>query len=147
MKLHDLHPTVRRPKKKRLGLGDGSGQGGTAGRGHKGQKARSGVSSRPHFEGGQITFFRRLPKHGFNHPRKVNYYIVNVSVLDKFFEANETVDSEALRKKGVIGSSKGWGLKILANGEIGKALKVKASKFSEGAKSKIEAAGGSCETL
>lgn len=146
MKLNDLHNTPgARKRRKLLGRGDGSGRGGTSGKGHKGQKARAGANMRPFFEGGQIPLFRRLPKRGFKNPDRFKYNIINLSTLDKLFSANDSVDEQILREKGVV-SDKLDGLKILANGEISKPLKVKATKFSLSAKSKIEAAGGSCET-
>ncbi len=145
MELHNLKPTEgSRHKKRRVGRGDGSGLGHTAGRGEKGQKSRSGVSSRPHFEGGQIPLFRRLPKRGFKSLSKEIYNVVNLSVLDKHFADGDVVDEIALRDKGVIKKADRK-LKILANGEISKKLTVKAVKFSEAAKAKIEAAGGTCE--
>jgi large subunit ribosomal protein L15 len=147
MKLHDLHPTPgSRHARKRVGRGDSSGLGRTAGRGEKGQKSRSGSSIRPHFEGGQIPLFRRLPKRGFKNPNHTVYNLVNVSVLDAGFEANEVVDIAALQAKGLAKENQNE-LKILGNGDISKALTVKANKFSASAKAKIEAAGGTCEVL
>lgn len=144
MKLHDLHnnPGARK-RRKTVGRGDGSGHGGTSGKGHKGQRARAGANMRPFFEGGQIPFFRRLPKHGFSHPRR-ELNIVNISVLDKIFSANDSIDEKILQEKGIIGD-RNTGLKVLGNGEVTKALKIKANKFSASAKAKIEAAGGTCE--
>ncbi len=144
MKLHDLHnnPGARK-RRKTVGRGDGSGHGGTSGKGHKGQRARTGANMRPFFEGGQIPLFRRLPKFGFNHPRK-EFNIVNISVLDKLFTAEDRIDEKLLQEKGVIGN-RNSGLKVLGNGEVTKALKIKADKFSASAKAKIEAAGGTCE--
>lgn len=147
MKLHDLHPTEgSRNRHKRVGRGDGSNWGGTAGRGHKGHKSRTGRSIRHHFEGGQTPYFRRLPKRGFKSFDRVDYLVINLSVIDKAFSANEEVDAETLMKKGVVCKST-LPLKVLGNGEITKSLKIKAAKFSEAAKSKIEAAGGVCETV
>ncbi|WP_176012649.1 50S ribosomal protein L15 [Victivallis sp. Marseille-Q1083] len=147
MKLHELAPTPgSRHPRKRVGRGDSSGLGRTCGRGEKGQKSRTGSSIRPFFEGGQIPLFRRLPKRGFNSPDHIEYNIVNLSVLDEHFAAGEVVDSEALSAKGLPGKADRM-LKILANGEITKALTVKAHKFSAAAKAKIEAAGGSCEQI
>ncbi|OGV52955.1 MAG: 50S ribosomal protein L15 [Lentisphaerae bacterium GWF2_52_8] len=145
MKLHDLHPTpgTRHPRK-RVGRGDGSGQGGTAGRGNKGDKARSGAHIRPYFEGGQIPLFRRLPKHGFKNPNHKFYALINVSVIEKYFAANDVVDIEVLKTKGLVSKNE-TELKVLANGEISKSVTVKACKFSAAAKAKIEAAGGKCE--
>ncbi len=147
MKLHELKPTEGSKKvRKRVGRGDGSGSGGTAGRGEKGAKSRTGYSHRPHFEGGQIPLFRRLPKRGFKCPSTVPFNIVNLVQLEAACEAGETVDSEVLKSKGVIGK-KPYDLKVLGNGEITKALTVKARKFSAAAKAKIEAAGGTCEEV
>jgi large subunit ribosomal protein L15 len=118
----------------------------TCGRGEKGQKSRSGSTIRPHFEGGQIPLFRRIPKRGFNHPSHKEYNLVNVSTLEKFFEAGDEIDAEVLPSKGVIRKND-LPLKVLANGVVEKAFKVKASKFSKVAREKIEAAGGTCETV
>ncbi len=145
MKLSELSPTPgSRKKRKRVGRGDSSGLGKTAGRGEKGQRSRTGTSIRPFFEGGQIPLFRRLPKRGFNSPDHVEYALVNLSILEANFEAGATVDREALTEKKLLGK-KALPIKILANGEISKALTVKAVKFSEAAKAKIEAAGGKAE--
>lgn len=147
MKLHELSPTPgSKKKRKRVARGDSSGWGRTAGRGEKGQKSRSGASIRPFFEGGQIPLFRRLPKRGFNSPDHKEYHIVNLSVLDETFAANDMVDVEVLHSKGVIAKGK-LELKILGNGEITKPLTVKAHKFSATAQAKIEAAGGKCELV
>ena len=147
MNLHDLKPTPgsRKPRK-RVGRGDSSGLGRTAGRGEKGQKSRSGSSIRPHFEGGQIPLFWRLPKRGFNSPDHKVYALVNLGDVDKNFETNEVVDFASLKVKGLVGK-KQMDLKVLATGEISKALTFKANKFSEAAKVKIEAAGGVCELV
>ncbi|MFA4944728.1 MAG: 50S ribosomal protein L15 [Lentisphaeria bacterium] len=147
MKLHDLHNTVKRPARKRIGRGDGSGTGRTAGHGEKGAGARKGVSWRPHFEGGQMPLFRRLPKRGFNNPNHLTFTVVNVSDLDRYFAAGEEVSAETLWGKGLIGGLENGGLKILGDGEIGKAVTVKARKFSAAARQKIEAAGGTCEVV
>ena len=147
MKLHEIGPTPGSKKsRKRVGRGDSSGLGKTAGRGEKGQKSRTGTTIRPFFEGGQTPFFRRLPKRGFNSPDHIFYQLVNLSVLEENFEAGETVDADALRAKGLFGK-KDLMLKVLANGEITKALVVKAEKFSAAAQAKIEAAGGKCEVI
>lgn len=148
MKLHELSPVPGAKKRRmRVGRGDGSNWGGTAGRGHKGQKSRSGAAIRLHFEGGQTPSFRRLPKVGFKRPYvKVIFNVVNVAALDKAFEAGAEVDAQAMRLAGVLGKSKAP-VKILGNGEITKALKVKADFFSASAKEKIEKAGGSCEVV
>ncbi len=145
MKLHELSPTPgSRQRRKRVGRGDSSGLGKTAGRGEKGQKSRSGAKIRPFFEGGQIPLFRRLPKRGFNSPDHIEYHLVNLSVLEEGFNAGDVVDAAALRSKNLLGK-KDQMIKILANGEITKALTVKADKFSAQAKAKIEAAGGKAE--
>ncbi len=146
MKLHDLHTSPSKKRRKLRGRGDGSGLGGTSGRGHKGQKARSAAIIRPFFEGGQIPFFRRLPKRGFNKPDHKEYNLVNVELLEKVFAAGDVVDEAVLHKKGLIAKSM-EGLKVLGNGELKKALTVKANKFSASAKAKIEAAGGKCEQI
>ncbi|MDD3118187.1 MAG: 50S ribosomal protein L15 [Victivallales bacterium] len=147
MKLHEMKPTAgSRKARKRVGRGDSSGLGKTAGRGDKGQHSRTGSKSRPYFEGGQIPLFRRLPKRGFNQPNHVEFNLVNVSVLEKNFAADEVVDLDVLKSKGIIGKSD-LPLKVLANGELTRALTVKAAKFSEAAKAKIEAAGGKCELV
>ncbi|OGV35529.1 MAG: 50S ribosomal protein L15 [Lentisphaerae bacterium GWF2_45_14] len=146
MKLHDMHPTPgSRHKRKRVGRGDGSGSGRTAGRGEKGQKSRSGYSRKYHFEGGQVPLIRRLPKKGFKSPDHKEFNIVNVEALEKFFNAGDNVDPEILAQKGIIG--KKLDLKILAEGEITKPLNVKSNAFSAAAKAKIEAAGGKCEKI
>lgn len=147
MKLHDLHNTVKRPARKRVGRGDASGQGRTAGRGEKGASSRSGFAWRPHFEGGQMPLFRRLPKRGFNNPNHLAFTVVNVGLLNKHFEAGAEISVAALGSKGLIGKVEDAGLKILGDGELTKALKVKAQKFSASARQKIEAAGGTCEVV
>lgn len=147
MKLHSLSNTYKRKARKRVGRGHGNNWGRTGGRGEKGQKSRSGSSIRPHFEGGQITFFRRLPKKGFKSPDSTVYTVVNVATLDRHFEAGDSVDIDVLAQKGLIGAKLGSGLKILGNGEISKKLTVKAHAFSGSAQSKIEAAGGTCESI
>ncbi|HOK05452.1 MAG TPA: 50S ribosomal protein L15 [Victivallales bacterium] len=147
MKLHNLKVTPgARKKPKVLGRGDGSGHGGTSGRGHKGDKARSGTKIRLHFEGGQNTFFRRLPKVGFKSMDKVSFNIINVDLISKNFSIGDTVDEQILRKKGLL-ADKYEGLKVLGNGNIDKAVTVKANAFSASAKAKIEAAGGKCELI
>ncbi len=147
MRLHELAPTPGSKKRRmRVGRGDGSNWGGTAGRGHKGQKSRTGAAIRHHFEGGQTPTFRRIPLRGFNSGVKETFNVVNVATLCEAFEAGAEVDENAIRMAGLIGKSKAP-LKVLGNGEITKALKVKAGKFSATAKAKIEAAGGSCETV
>ena len=146
MKIHELSPAVGSNKDvKRIGRGHGSGNGKTAGKGHKGVKARSGPNKRAGFEGGQMPLTRRVPKRGFNnHFRKV-YSIVNLSVLNTF-EAGSVVDKEVLLDKGLIKEVKNdAGLKVLGNGEITVAITVKAAKISESAKEAIEKAGGKVE--
>ena len=133
MKLHELSPNPgSRQRRKRVGRGDSSGMGKTCCRGEKGQKSRSGSKIRPFFEGGQIPLFRRLPKRGFNSPDHIEYHLINLSVLEENFEAGEVVDMEALRAKNLLGKSERE-LKVLANGELTKALTVKARKFSAAA--------------
>jgi large subunit ribosomal protein L15 len=146
MKLHTLTNTVKRPQRKRLGRGHGNNWGRCSGRGEKGQMSRSGAKHRPYFEGGQIPLFRRIPKRGFKNPTRKDYAIINVSHLENRFDAGSTVDPDSLASKGMVGDL-GSGLKILADGDITKALTVKAHRFSASAKAKIEAAGGSCELL
>ena len=145
MKLHELSPNAgSRKRRKRVGRGDSSGLGKTAGRGEKGQKSRTGSSIRPFFEGGQIPLFRRLPKRGFNSPDHIEYTLVNLNILEDNFAASDVVDAESLRAKNLLGKTERM-IKILANGEITKALTVKADKFSAAAKAKIEAVGGKVE--
>ena len=148
MKLHELQPAAGSVKDvKRIGRGHGSGQGKTAGKGHKGQKARSGGSIRPGFEGGQMPLQRRIPKRGFNN--KVfakEYATVNVSELEKRFESGAVVDADALIESGAIKKVMD-GVKILGNGELSKKITVKAVKFTAAAKEKIEKAGGSAEVI
>lgn len=147
MKLHELAPACPTKKAWRKGRGPGSGNGKTGGRGHKGQQARSGGGVRIGFEGGQMPAYRRLPKRGFNNDRfATNYAIVNLSVLDKFFEDGAVVDLVALVEANVI-SKPLDGLKVLGNGNLTKKLTVKAHKISETAKAKIEAAGGTVEVI
>ena len=147
MKLHELSPAAGSTKaRKRIGRGAGSGQGKTAGKGHKGQKARAGRGMRPGFEGGQMPLQRRLPKRGFNNIFRTEMAIVNVAALDKAFEAGETVTIDALVEKGLVKKVLG-GVKVLGNGELSKALTVQANAFSDSAKQKIEAAGGKAEVI
>ena len=147
MKLHELSPANGSTKeRKRIGRGTGSGQGKTAGKGHKGQKARAGRGMRPGFEGGQMPLQRRIPKRGFVNIFRTEMAIVNVASLEKAFEAGETVTVEALVEKGLVKKVLD-GVKVLGNGDITKALTVQANAFSESAKSKIEAAGGKTEVI
>ena len=147
MKLHELAPAEGSKKEHfRVGRGHGSGNGKTAGKGHKGQNARSGGGVRPGFEGGQMPLYRRLPKRGFNNARfATNYAIVNVSDLD-VFEDGAVVDAAALVESGLV-NDQCDGIKILGNGEISKKLTVHAAAFSQSAKEKIEAAGGKAEVI
>ena len=147
MKLHELAPAVPAKKAYRKGRGPGSGNGKTAGRGHKGQWARSGGGVRPGFEGGQMPAYRRLPKRGFDNSRFATAYaIVNLAQLEENFENGDTVDLVALIESGIIAKPLD-GLKVLGNGNLTKKLVVKAQKISEAAKAKIEAAGGNVEVI
>ncbi len=147
MKLHELQPAAGSVKDvKRIGRGHGSGQGKTAGKGHKGQKARSGGSIRPGFEGGQMPLQRRSPQRGFNNIFAKEFATVNVSELDKRFDDGAVVDADELIKSGAIKNAKD-GIKILGNGELSKKLTVKAVKFTAAAKEKIEKAGGAAEVI
>jgi large subunit ribosomal protein L15 len=145
--LHDLKPArgaVR--ERKRVGRGPGSGLGKTAGRGEKGQKSRSGFSQRPGFEGGQMPLHRRLPKRGFNNARfRREYAVVNLEKLE-VFEAGTIVTPEVLLKRGVIKKVRS-GVKILAKGDLTKALTVRAHKFSAKAQERIAGLGGKVEVL
>ena len=144
MELSNLKPKKgARHAKKRVGRGPASGHGKTAGRGEKGQKSRSGYSSQIGFEGGQMPLHRRLPKRGFTNIFKQEFAVLNLSDLDKF-EAGSTVDAAALRKAGVV-NGKNKKIKVLGNGEISKKLTVVADAFSAAARTKIEAAGGTCQ--
>jgi large subunit ribosomal protein L15 len=146
MKLQDLAPkkgSTHKPK--RLGRGESSGQGKTAGRGHKGQKARSGGGTRPGFEGGQMPLQRRLPKRGFTNIFKKTFALVNLTNLSRF-EAGSVVDSEALAAAGIIRSTS-LPVKLLARGEVDKAVTIKVQAASGKAVEKIVAAGGKVEIL
>ncbi len=146
MNLNELSPAPGSVKEtKRKGRGAGSGNGKTGGRGHKGQKARSGGGVRVGFEGGQMPLARRIPKRGFNNIFAKPLEAINVSALDKF-EDGAVVDAAAMLEAGVL-SKCTYGVKILGNGELKKKLTVKAAAFSESAKSKIEAAGGKTEVV
>lgn len=134
-----------RKERKRLGRGISSGFGKTSGKGHKGQKARSGNQPRPGFEGGQTPFFQRIPKRGFNNINRKEYTVVNLNQLN-VFEENEVVTPETLIEKGVINKQLS-GVKILANGSLDKKLTVKAHKFSNAAKEAIEKNGGTVEVI
>lgn len=146
MKIHELFPAEGSTKEvKRVGRGHGSGNGKTAGKGHKGQHARAGRGTRIGFEGGQMPLHRRIPKRGFNNIFATNYAIVNVASLD-VFEDGAVVDAAALMEKGLI-SKEMDGVKVLGNGNVTKKLTVKAASFSASAKDKIVAAGGKYEVL
>ncbi|MBQ3179467.1 MAG: 50S ribosomal protein L15 [Clostridia bacterium] len=147
MKLHELSPAPGSVKEGyRKGRGPGSGNGKTAGKGHKGQNARSGGGVRLGFEGGQLPLYRKLPKRGFKNHFATNYAIINVCDLDKRFNDGDTVNLETLMAAGLIKKSLD-GLKVLGNGEITKKLTVEAAIFSASAKEKIEAVGGKTEVV
>ena len=148
MNIQSLRPAENsRLSKKRLGRGIGSGIGKTSGKGHKGQNARSGGGVRVGFEGGQMPLIRKLPRRGFTNAdfRKV-YTVVNVSDLNKF-DDKAVVDANALLEKGIVSKIEKYGIKVLGNGKLEKALTVKANKFSETAKKKIQDAQGSFEEV
>ena len=146
MNLNELAPVLGSTHVgKRKGRGHATGNGKTAGRGHKGQKARSGGGTRIGFEGGQMPLARRIPKRGFNNIFAKPLEAINVSALEKF-ENGAVIDAEALLAAGVLSKCQ-YGVKILGNGELTKALTVKANAFSESAKAKIEAAGGKAEVV
>ena len=146
MKLHELSPAAGSTKDvKRVGRGHGSGWGKTAGKGHKGQNARSGGGVRPGFEGGQTSLMRRIPKRGFNNIFAAKPTAINVSDLEKFVEGT-VVDTELLIAAGIVEKADN-GIKVLGNGELTKKLTVKAAAFSASAKEKIEKAGGEAEVI
>jgi large subunit ribosomal protein L15 len=146
MSLNNLRPPKgAKHAKKRIGRGQGSGNGKTAGRGHKGAKSRSGFKFKRGFEGGQMPLHRRVPKRGFHNPFRVEYAVVNLDTLGEAFQAGAVVTPDALREAGILtGKLK---LKVLARGEVGKALTVHAHKFSGKAAEKIAAAGGQAESI
>jgi large subunit ribosomal protein L15 len=148
MQIHDLTPAPgSRKARKRIGRGHGSGRGGRSGRGNNGQLSRAGGGKGPGFEGGQNPLHMRLPKlPGFRNPNRIEYVVVNVSRLEEAFSAGETVDSETLVQKGLV-KSRTAPVKVLGDGEITKSLTVKVDKASGSARRKIEAAGGTVETL
>ena len=147
MKLSELSPAAGSTRENyRKGRGAGSGNGKTAGKGHKGQNARSGGGVRVGFEGGQIPLYRRLPKRGFKNRFAIVYTVVNLADIDAKFNNGDVVDMAALKAAGLV-KKENDGVKILGQGEITKALTVKANKFSESAKAKIEAAGGTAEVI
>lgn len=146
MELHQLRSAPgAKHERRRVGRGIGSGLGKTAGRGHKGQKARSGGGVRRGFEGGQMPLIRRIPKRGFTNARRREMAVVNLRALERF-AAGEEVTPEVLRRAGLVKDLSG-GVKILADGDLTKALTVKAHSFSEAARRKIEAAGGRAEVI
>ena len=146
MKLFELSPQEGSVKeRKRLGRGHGSGSGKTAGRGHKGQNARSGGGVRPGFEGGQMPLYRRLPKRGFTNIFAKKYVQINVEVLDRF-EDGAVVDAQALKDAGII-SKINDGVVFMGRGEVKKNLTVKAARFTKSAAEKITAAGGKAEVI
>ena len=144
MKIHELSPVPGSVKDvKRIGRGHGSGNGKTAGKGHKGQKARAGHGMRPGFEGGQMPLYRRLPKRGFNNIFAKELAVVNIASLNAF-DNGDVVDAAALKAKGIVKKELD-GIKILGNGKLEKKLTVKVAAVSASAKEKIEAAGGAVE--
>ena len=146
MKLHELSPAPGSVRDvKRIGRGHGSGNGKTAGKGHKGQKARAGRGIRAGFEGGQMPLHRRIPKRGFNNIFATPYTTINVAILNRF-EDGAVVNTEALLNAGIINKAP-YGVKILGNGNIEKKLTVQVAAYSESAKAKIEAAGGKAEVI
>ncbi|GGA88135.1 50S ribosomal protein L15 [Ornithinibacillus halotolerans] len=146
MKLHELKPAEgSRKERNRVGRGTSSGNGKTSGRGHKGQKARSGGGVRPGFEGGQMPLFQRLPKRGFTNINRKEYAIVNLDVLNRFEDGTE-ITPELLIESGVVKNEKS-GIKILGNGSVENKYTVKAHKFSASAKAAIEEAGGKTEVI
>ena len=146
MRLHDIKPNPgAKHRRKRLGSGESSGLGKTCGRGHKGQKSRSGGGPRSTFEGGQMPLYRRLPKRGFNNKRfKKIYAVVNVGLLEDSFDEGAIINDQSLREQGIV-KGKYDGIKILGAGEVSKKFKLSVNKVSDSAKEKIEKAGGSIE--
>ncbi|MBR2967420.1 MAG: 50S ribosomal protein L15 [Clostridia bacterium] len=148
MKMHTLSPAPgSKTAPKRVGRGIGSGLGKTSTKGHKGQWARSGGGVRVGFEGGQMPLARRLPKRGFDNAWKKVYTTINVSLIEEYFNDGDEVSAEILKEKGLIKKIEQYGLKILGNGELTKKVTVKANKFTEAAKEKIEKIGGKVEVL
>ena len=147
MDLSNLRPPKgAKHSKKRIGRGQGSGQGKTAGRGHKGAKSRAGFKFKRGFEGGQMPLHRRVPKRGFTNPFRVEYAVVNLDTLGEVFEAGSAVTPDVLRERGLVRVANAP-IKILGRGELGKALTVRAHKFSGSASQKIVAAGGAAEVI
>jgi large subunit ribosomal protein L15 len=146
MDLSNLRPPKgAKHAKKRIGRGQGSGNGKTAGRGHKGAKSRSGFTHKRGFEGGQMPLHRRVPKRGFHNPFREEFEVVNLDTLNERFEAGAEITPELMRERGLVGRK--GPVKVLARGEIAKALTVRAHKFSGKAAEKIAAAGGTAEVL
>ncbi|MCS7195742.1 MAG: 50S ribosomal protein L15 [Aquificaceae bacterium] len=147
MKLHELAPNKGATKeKRRVGRGIGSGLGKTCGKGHKGQKSRSGDRRLPSwFEGGQTPLHKRVPKRGFRPLNRVEYAVVNLKTLERYFQSGEEVTPELLLQRGLV--RKGMPVKVLGDGELTKTLRVKAHAFSQSARQKIESLGGVCEEL
>ncbi len=147
MKLNEIRPARGAVRdRKRVGRGSGSGTGGTAGRGNKGEQARSGAPKRKGFEGGQMPLTRRLPKFGFKNPFRVEFQVVNVRLLEQRFGDGDTVDAAALIERGVL-QKKSAPIKVLGDGDLNKKLVVRVDAVSESARKKIEAAGGKVEAL
>jgi large subunit ribosomal protein L15 len=147
MELYDLKPAPGATRtRRRVGRGPGSGAGKTAGKGHKGQKSRSGYSRRFGFEGGQMPLVRRLPKRGFTNNFRIEFQVVNLRDLERVFGDGDVVSPESLVDKGLVRKS-AKPVKILGSGELTKKLSVKAHKFSTAAQSSIEKVGGSCEVV
>ena len=146
MRLHDIKPNEgAKHRRKRLGSGESSGLGKTCGRGHKGQKSRSGGGPRSTFEGGQMPLYRRLPKRGFNNANfKKIYAVVNVGLLEDSFDEGALINDQSLREQGIV-KGRYDGIKILGAGEVSKKFKLSVNKVSDSAKEKIEKAGGSIE--
>ena len=146
MDLSNLRPPKgAKHAKKRVGRGQGSGNGKTAGRGHKGAKSRSGFKHKRGFEGGQMPLHRRVPKRGFHNPFRESFEVVNLDTLDQRFETGTEITPDLLRERGLVGRQ--GPIKVLARGDIGKALTVRAHRFSGKAAEKIAAAGGKAEVL
>lgn len=147
IKLSTLKPAPgSRPSVKRLGRGPGSGLGKTSGKGHKGQKSRSGGGKGPYFEGGQTPLQRRMPKRGFTNIFKKDFVVINLSMLEKRFEAGALITPETMVESGLVKNVRD-GIRILGNGEVTKAFTVKAQGFSKTAEEKITAAGGTIEVI
>jgi large subunit ribosomal protein L15 len=147
MDLSNLKPPKgAKHSKKRIGRGQGSGQGKTAGRGHKGAKSRAGFKFKRGFEGGQMPLHRRVPKRGFHNPFRVEYEVVNLDQLSDRFEAGDVVTPELLRERGLVRRGR-RPVKVLARGDLGKQLTIRAHKFSGKAAEKIAAAGGAAEAI